>query len=130
MLTMIREVIDRFDIDGVSLCFVRGPMSVGYEDIVIDDFRKKHGIDLRSIDENDIRAQRHRAGYLTEFVRSVRGMVDEAEKKKGKELELTAMLYPGTWKKGFASNLFFGFDLEIWLDERFLDGVFMFVGVA
>ena len=126
MLSMIREVAEGYDIDGVHLCFLRGPQFVGYEDIVIKDFKAKYGIDPRELDENDIRAQRQRASYLTEFVRSARKLVNEVGQKKGKKIELSAMTYPAT-VNGREWNLFFGFDFPTWFEEELLDNIFMYL---
>lgn len=123
MLSIIREVAEGYDIDGVNLCFIRGPHFVGYEDIVIKDFKAKHGIDPRDLDENDIRAQRHRAGYLTEFVRSARTLVNQVSNNKCKKIQLSAMVYSAEADQ--AENLFFGFDVKTWLQEELLDGIVM-----
>ena len=120
MLSLIREVAENYDIDGVNLGFIRGPQFVGYEDIVIKDFKAKYGIDPRELDENDIRAQRHRASYLTEFIRSARKIVDEVGKKKGKKIELSAAVYIGQ----VDYNLFYGLDVMTWFDEDLLDSLF------
>ena len=37
MLSLIAEVLER-DVDGIDLCYIRGPMYVGYEAMVIEDF--------------------------------------------------------------------------------------------
>ena len=121
MLSLIREVAQNYDIDGVNLCFIRGMQFVGYEDIVIKDFKAKYGIDPRELDENDIRAQRHRATYLTEFVRSARKLVDEIGAAKGKKIELSAGVLNGE----VDLNLFFGWDIMTWLNEGHLDSMFI-----
>jgi hypothetical protein len=120
MLGLIREVAETYDIDGVNLGFIRGPHFVGYEDIVVKDFQDKQGFDIRTIDENDIRAQQHRADYVTEFVRSARELVDEVSKRKGSKIDLSAMVYIGEYEY----NLFFGLDIKRWLDEKLLDQLF------
>ena len=53
MLSLIHEAMERFDVDGVSLCFTRGPAYVGYEQPVIDDFKKRYGEDPREVKEDD-----------------------------------------------------------------------------
>ena len=79
MLALIREVAENFDIDGVNLCFVRGPQYVGYEKPVIEDFKKEYGEDPRNLDNNDIRIQKLRARYLTDFMRKARKLINEIE---------------------------------------------------
>ena len=117
MLSLIREVIENFDIDGVDLGWIRGPQYVGYETPFVEDFMKEHGVDPRTIDENDIRAQRLRAGYLTDFVRRVRRLVDEVGDKRGRKIELSAWLFLSE------ACLFYGLDVETWLKEELLDQV-------
>ena len=117
MLSLIREVIENFDIDGVDLGWIRGPQFVGYETPFVEDFMKEHGEDPRTLDENDIRAQRLRARYLTDFVRRVRRLVDEMGDKRGRKIELSAWLFSSE------ACLFFGLDVETWLKEELLDQI-------
>ena len=121
MLSMIREVIEGYDVDGVNLGFIRGPHFAGYEDIVIEDFKKQYGQDPRELDENDICAQRHRASYVTELVRQARQLVDEVAKKKAKKISLTALAYSGKVEM----NLFFGLDLMAWIKQGLTHAIFM-----
>ena len=121
MVSMISELCEAYDVDGVNLGLIRGPHFVGYEDIVVEDFRKQYGIDPRELDENDDRAQQHRASYLNELLRCVRKRLDEIGGKQGGKIELSAMAYTGN----YPINLFFGLDVKTWLQERLLDTLFM-----
>ncbi|MAE64015.1 MAG: hypothetical protein CMJ18_07045 [Phycisphaeraceae bacterium] len=121
MLEMIAEVCRNYDIDGVNLCFVRGPHYVGYEDVVIEDFRQEHGVDPRDLDENDERVQRHRASYVTTLVRSARRLLDEIGAERGRRFDLTAMCYRGQADL----NLFFGLEILTWLREGLLDTIYL-----
>ena len=123
MLSMIREVAEGYDIDGVNLCFIRGPQFVGYEDIVVNDFINIYGIDPRELDENDIRAQQHRASYVTEFVRSAHNLMNEISLNKGRKIELSVMVNSGEASQ--ARNLFFGLDVWTWINESLLDSIFI-----
>ncbi len=117
MLSLIREVAERFDIDGVNLGWIRGPQFVGYEAPVIEDFKKEYGEDPRKLDDNEERVQRFRAKYVTEFVRKVRQLLNELGSKRGRKIELSAWVYsPET-------NLFFGLDAETWVAEGLLDSI-------
>ena len=117
MLSLIREVAERFDIDGVNLGWIRGPQFVGYEALVIEDFKKEYGEDPRKLDDNEERVQRLRAKYVTEFVRKVRQLLNELGSKRGRKIELSAWVYsPET-------NLFFGLDAETWVAEGLLDSI-------
>ena len=121
MLSLIREVIETYEVDGVNLGFIRGPHFAGYEDIVVRDFEKQYGIDPRTIDENDIRAQRHRASYVTTLVREARALTDEVGRKKGRKIELSAEGYMGQAE----FNLFFGLDVMTWTNEGLMDNMFL-----
>ncbi len=117
VLSLIREVAERFDIDGVNLGWIRGPQFVGYEAPVIEDFEKEYGEDPRKLDDNEERVQRLRAKYVTEFVRKVRQLLNELGNKRGRKIELSAWVYsPET-------NLFFGLDAETWVAEGLLDSL-------
>ena len=117
MLALIREVVENFDVDGVDLAWVRGPQYVGYEKPFVDDFRAQYGEDPRTVDENDIRAQRLRARYLTDFTRRVRELLKELGDRRGRQVELSAWIYQEQ------TSLFFGLDVETWLQEGLLDSV-------
>lgn len=121
MLSMIREVATSYDIDGVNLCFIRGPQYVGYEEPVIADFKKDHGVDPRTIDHHDVRLQQYRASYVTELVREARRLLDEIGRTKDRKLELSAVVYSGQ----VDVNLFYGFDILTWLNEGLLDAIFV-----
>jgi len=114
-LSLIREVVEKFDVDGVQLGWIRGPQFVGYEIPFVEDFKKEHDQDPRDLDENDIRAQHLRARYLTDFMRKVRQLLKELSNKRGREIELSA------WGFAAKTNLFFGLDVETWLKEQLLD---------
>ena len=118
MLDFVREAATKFDVDGVTLNFIRGPDFVGWEQPVLDDFRKAHGGDARKLTNDDERLQRVRARYLTLLVRGARAVLNEVGERKGKRLELSVMTY-GT----FPGNLFHGMDVRTWLKEGLLDAV-------
>lgn len=117
MLSLIGEVIENFDIDGVDLGWIRGPQFVGYETPFVEDFRKEYGVDPRTLDANDMRAQRLRAGYLTDFVRRVRRLVNEMGDKRGRKIDLSSWVFLSK------TGLFYGLDVETWLKEELLDSV-------
>jgi hypothetical protein len=120
MLALIREVAENFDIDGVNLGFIRGPQFVAYEKPVIEDFKKEYGEDPRNLDDNDIRIQRLRARYMTDFVRKARKLIDEIETKKGRKIELSAWVYKPE------RDLFYGLDTMTWVKEGLVDSIVSF----
>ena len=118
MLSLIREAAERLDVDGVSLCFTRGPEYVRFEKPVIDDFKKRYGDDPREVKEDDPRLLQLRAGYVTELVRGVRQLVDEIGTKRGKKIQLSAQV---SYRR--EKNLYWNMDVETWLKEGLLDVV-------
>jgi len=117
MLSLIREVAENFDVDGINLGWIRGPQFVGYETPVIRDFKEEYDEDPRNLDDNDIRIQRLRARYLTDFTGKVRRLLNEVGSKRARKIELSA------WVFSPETNLFYGLDVETWLKEGLLDSI-------
>jgi hypothetical protein len=119
MVSIIREAVETFDVDGASLGFVRGPEFMGYEKPVLDDFHKEYGEDGRKVGFDDARMRTIRCRYLNALVRDVRKTLDEIGKKKGKRLELSAWIFAGYQH----NNLNRGMDAEHWIAQGWLDSV-------
>jgi len=116
MLSIIREAVEKFDVDGINLCFTRGPSFTSYEQPVLDDFRKEYKEDGRKVDSGDERMRSIRCRYLNAFVRDVRQTLDEVGKAKGKRLELSTWTWTDTNR-----NLESGMDVEHWIGQGWLD---------
>ena len=161
MLSIIREAAWKFDVDGINLCFVRGPHFVECERPAVEDFYGKYGEDAREVKPNDPRLLnenmfivRHpelrqvlqdgthagresrafpddvRTGYLTDFIREARRMLDEIGRQKGRHLELSIWAWPG------GQNMWFGktpgeggLDIKKWIIEGLLDSFICQEGV-
>ena len=115
MVSLMAEAME-YDIDGVNLCFVRGPEYFAYEKPVIDDFRKLYGEDPREIPDEDQRLLRLRAGYMTEFLRAVRRAADTHGAKRGKRIQVSAYMEPSDERM-----LHFGYEGYKWIEEGLLD---------
>ena len=118
MVSLIEEVVTSFEVDGVNLCFIRGPLFTQYEQPVLDDFQATFGEDPRGVGLDDPRLHRTRCRYLTQFVREVRDLLRRISQSRGKELTLSAMVYPSA-----ASNFPSGFDVEDWISSGLIDSV-------
>ena len=105
-----------FGVDGINLCFMRGPPFVGYEQPLIDGFQEQFGTDPRQVDEWDDQWLRYRAWPMTEFARELRRELDVVGAKVGKRLAISATSFPTA-----AGNLFYGLDLETWIAEGLVD---------
>ncbi|MBM3477455.1 MAG: hypothetical protein FJX75_29650 [Armatimonadetes bacterium] len=118
MLSLIEEAAKRFDVDGVCLCFVRGPEFLGYDPPVLEAFRLRYGEDATAVGFDDPRLRTVRSEFLTRFVHDVRRVVTEVGRTKGKQLTVSAWVY------GSANqNLDYGFDVVTWINEGLLDSV-------
>ena len=115
MVSLIEEAM-AYDIDGVNLCFIRGPEYFGYEKPVIDDFVTLYGSDPRELPDDDARLLKLRAGYLTEFVRAVRRAADRHGTRRGRRIQVSA------WIEWSAERMrYFGYDSRAWIEEGLLD---------
>ena len=114
ILGIVREVLER-DVDGVDLDFLRHPPCFGFEAPLLQGYRERHHLDESFIpEETDERWLRYRAESVTQLVRDVRQAVDEAAKKKGRPLGLSARI-------DHAKALLWGCDVDVWFKERLLD---------
>ncbi len=112
-LNILREVVEQ-DIDGINLDFQRHPTFFGFEKPMSDAFKAKYGVEASTVTQDDPRWVPLRYEMMTLFIRDVRKLLDEAGKRKGRHLGLSARIdwqkYP-TW----------GCDIKTWLKEGMLD---------
>ena len=114
MLGIVREVLER-DVDGVDLDFLRHPPCFGYEAPLVKGYQERFHLDPQTLpDDNDERWLHYRAELVTALLRDIRQAVDEAAKKKGRPLGLSARI-------DHAHALLWGCDVDGWLNERLLD---------
>jgi hypothetical protein len=105
-----------YDIDGVHLCFTRGPEYIGYEQPVLDDFRRQYGEDARDVDDDDERLYAVKASYLTEFLRTVRSAADRHGEKRGRKMQVSAIF------EGSREDMrYFAYDAYTWVKEKLVD---------
>ena len=130
MLSLIREATETFDVDGINLCFVRGPHFTSYEQPLLDDFQKEYGEDARKVDPADPRLLKTRASYLTQFVRGARQVLDEVGKGKGKRLTLSIWAWPSKRNVWCGRTpLEEGLDVKVWICEGLLDSIICQEGI-
>ncbi|MYE88298.1 hypothetical protein F4X33_04800 [Candidatus Poribacteria bacterium] len=92
MSNIIFELIERFDIDGIELDFMRHPAF----------FRVAEAYQYRYL--------------MTDFVDGIRAKVDEVSKKRGKQLALAVRVPPT-----LADCKRIGLDAEVWMKEGIVD---------
>jgi hypothetical protein len=130
MLSLIREAARKFDVDGINLCFVRGPHFVAYEQPVLDDFQQEYGEDAREVDPSDQRLHAVRARLMTEFVRGARRVLDEIGQEKGRHPTLSIWAWPSgkdVWCG--ETPMAEGLDFRNWIEEGLLDAFICQEGV-
>ena len=102
--------------DGAVIIYPRSAPFVLYEDPVIKDFQDLHGIDPRTLPENDERLIALHSEYMTRYMRELRAAMDRVGEKLGRRLALSAISF-GTE----SDNRLAGLDLETWIREGLLD---------
>ncbi|MDP7399479.1 MAG: hypothetical protein QF541_21600 [Lentisphaeria bacterium] len=115
MVSLMEEAMQT-EIDGVALCFTRGPEYFGYEQPIIDEFQLRYGEDPRGLPDDDPRLLDLRAEHLTEFIRQVRKSADEHGKRRGRRIQVSA------WLEFTDERMrYFSYDCYRWLKEELLD---------
>lgn len=94
MYDYLREMILRYDVFGIQLDFMRCMVCFDY----LNDTDYQH--------------------YMTEFIRDIHGVVEEAEAKFGHDIKL--MLRLG---RSIEHNMVFGFDVETIVAEKLVDAL-------
>lgn len=117
-LSLLRETLE-YGVDGVHLHLNRSTPFVLFEEPVVKAFIARYGDDPRLITGRDQRWLDHCAGFVTQFVREVRALVDE---KPGRRLGVTVF---GPTKENpgdaFYKAKSYVCDVETWLRERLVD---------
>ncbi|MEE2885155.1 MAG: family 10 glycosylhydrolase [Chloroflexota bacterium] len=113
-VALLREAVE-YGADGVHLCFNRSAPFVLYEEPVRDTFIEIYGEDPVDLDYEDERWLRHRSGFVTEFLRDIRKMLDQQSADLGKRLGLAVTFYHKPYP------LYNAMDLKTWIDENLVD---------
>ena len=109
-IALLQEAVG-YGADGVHLVLNRSYPFVLYEEPVSDSFHEKHGVDPKSLPYEDERWLRHRASYVTQFLREIRKMLDEEERRMGKSLGIAVTFH----RKPYP--LYYACDVERWAKE-------------
>ena len=125
---LFREWVEDYGADGVNIIFCRSWPYVYYEEPVLRSFQEHHGEDMRKLGRFDERVLSHRAGFLTQLLREVRGMLDEVGRSQGRRLG-SCYVVPGDpyTAKGcpdlgpFAAARSHAMDVETWVREGLVD---------
>jgi len=112
-LAIVREIVKR-DVDGVDLDFLRDPPFLGFEKPLIRGFIDKYGVDPRTLPDSDKRWNSYQCDVMTNFMRSMRRIVDQAGTEKKRRLGISVRIDHKEYK-----NL--GLDIEKWMKEGIID---------
>ena len=113
-VSLLREAV-RYGADGVHLNLHRTNPFCLYEDPVVEPFMAVHGIDPRTLPFDDERWLRHRASFVTQYVREVRQMLNEEGQSLDKRLGLAITF----WRDPYP--LYYATDVETWIKEGLID---------
>lgn len=115
-LSLLREVLD-YGVDGLTVYLHRFYPFVLYEEPVVRDFQSQFGEDPRKLPGNDRRWLEHCAGYVTQFLREVRALVDE---RPGRELAIVFNGGPSPYEPDPENwdPMKCNYDVETWIREE------------
>ena len=119
---IIREVLE-YQPDGIEIIYFRGLPLMLWEDAFSNRFKEKYGADAKQVAENDPRLYELRGEIMTAFMREVRKVLDEVQKKQGKKerYELMASVVHNE-----NDNKKYGLDVERWVKEGLIDKISIF----
>ena len=106
---------DDLDYDGISLTLHRG-VFFGFEEPVRKAVMEKYGVDARRLLASDHRLNEVWCDYFTEYLRTLRGALDERYGKGTKKINVIVFSDPVSCRN-------FGYDVERWIDEGLIDNV-------
>lgn len=102
LLAEIREILDKYDFDGLQLDYIRYPVMhgidycAGFDKYTVERFNDETGISINSItDENSQEWKaftKWRTAYISKYVKSVRDIIDEY-KNKGRNIQLSTAVF-------------------------------------
>lgn len=129
-IRLIREWVEDYRADGVNLLFSRSYPFVYYEPPVCEAFQRAFGEDMRILPPGDERVQYVRAGFVTQFLREIRAMLDEVGNTQGRYIP-TCYLVPvhnspsnvpaEAQASALAECLFNALDVPAWIREGLVD---------
>ncbi len=105
--------------DGIALFFHKGMPFLRFETSIVRSFLEATGTDPLKLPEDDPEWLRHRAGFLTGYLRRVRTRLDEYTTRSDMAKFGIAVYVLATRD----NNLLFGLDPETWIREGLVDEV-------
>ena len=117
VLAVFRETVEMSDPEGVGIFFNRGMPLMLWEKEFSDRFRSEFGVDIMTVEAEDVRIHQLRGRIMTEFMTDLRAMLDEIGKaREGKRYKIsTATLVAERF------NTRFGLDPATWVKRGLVD---------
>ncbi len=119
VLDVLREALD-VDPDGVGFLFHRGLPLMLWEDAFCQQFRAAYDDDARTVPEDDPRLYALRAKIMTQFLREVRELLDEQQRRAGRAKPYTVSVAAFSEQR---DNEKYGLALEQWIDQKLVNDV-------
>ena len=117
-ISVLREVVRAYPVDGITLLYNRRPPYLDYEAPLTEGFKSATGRDPFQIPADDPEWLRYRADALTAFMRRVRHAMAAEADARGAPIEISACILGA-----IQDNLFFGIDVAAWAREGLVDTV-------
>jgi hypothetical protein len=112
LLSVLKDAL-KLGPDGIHLQFLRHPPFFGYDQPLVDAYRKRYG----SFDKKDYmnaKWQKLQCEMMTEFVGNVRKLLDEESRKRGQKLTFSVSFDQGSYYRQ-------GVDVKRWVKAGWLD---------
>jgi hypothetical protein len=116
MIAILGEIAENYDIDGLQFFFARGVPFVLFEPPFVERFEAKHGRDPRTLPLDDRRVWAMRGDFMIEFLRKLRGRLDEIGKRRRRRFDIAM-----TVMNRIETCAYFGQDLPRMIGERLVD---------
>jgi hypothetical protein len=115
-LSLLRELLENYDVDGVFIDFQRDLPVIGIDAPVADEYTRRYGADPRvdARERANMRWRRFRAEIITDFMREIRRAADAKARHAGRPIQVGARV-------SSRDNLWKGLDVETWIREGILD---------
>ena len=113
-ISFLREALG-YGADGVHLCLNRNDPFVLYEPPVLESFRESCGEDPRDLPYDEPRWLKHRCGFVNQYFREIRRMLDEEGTRAGKKLGFAVTFFHQP------SPQYYAMDPQTWVDEGLVD---------
>lgn len=115
-LRILKELVTDYNVDGVMVDFLRTMPVIGYDEPVVAAYVKRYKVNPITVasERSSMRWKRFRASYVTKMMKSLRDIVDQENKKSGRNIQIAARICA-------RDNLWKGLDVETWIKLGLVD---------